>query len=96
MIKKNKKVNSEKMEPGDPMRFYPDFILIICVYIIIIIITIIIIIYIHMIIYGFFPWFLPSRANRWRRRVFVTGEFCIQSWKDSAFVPQKARGVFSE
>ena len=45
MIKKNKKVNSEKMEPGDPMRFYPDFILIICVYIIII--TIIIIIYTH-------------------------------------------------
>ena len=56
MIKKNKKVNSEKMEPGDPMRFYPDFILIICVYIIIIITIIIIIyIYIHMIIYGFFP-----------------------------------------
>eukprot|EP00435_Cladocopium_sp_Y103_P024744 s4489_g6.t1 len=27
---------------------------------------------------------------RWRRRVFVTGEFCINSWKDSAFVPQKA------
>lgn len=32
----------------------------------------------------------PYRLGRWRRRVFVTGEFCIQSWKDSAFVPQKA------
>lgn len=32
----------------------------------------------------------PQRLGRWRRRMFVKGEFSINSWKDSSFTHQKA------
>ena len=37
-------------------------------------------------------WNVTNPPRRWRRRMFVKGEFSINSWKDSSFTHQKAHG----